>query len=73
MIWIFVIWLIGFMICAVCTTLFALNEKEYTLDMLFDDITYCLCSWISIAFSVTKLFVDDKVLFTNIYDKDKEL
>ena len=71
MIWIFVIWLIGFMICAGCLAYGAFTrDEDYYLSDLFEDIIGSICSWVTIALSITDFCVGEVVL---IKHKDEEL
>ena len=72
MIWIFVIWLVGFLICAGCLAYLAFSSKEdYYLDNLFEDIIWAIGSWVTIALSITDFCVGDVVLIER--SKDEEL
>lgn len=71
MIWIFVIWLVGFLICAGCLAYLAFTrKKDYYLDNLFEDIIWAIGSWVTIALSITDLCVGYVVL---IKHEDEEL
>lgn len=71
MIWIFVIWLVGFLICAGCLAYGAFTrEEDYYLSDLFEDIIWSIGSWVTIALSITDLCVGAIVL---IKHEDKTL
>ena len=70
MIWIFVIWLVGFLICAGCLTYLAFTRDEnYYLDNLFEDIIWAIGSWVTIALSITDFCVGDVVLIERSKDE----
>lgn len=70
MIWIFVIWLVGFLICAACLAFDAFTrEEDYYLSDLFEDIIWGIGSWVTIALTITDFFVGDVVLIKH----DEEL
>lgn len=63
MIWIFVFWLVGFLICAGCLAYGAFTrEEDYCLSDLFEDIIGGIGSWVTIALTITVFFVGDVVL-----------
>lgn len=63
MIWIFVIWLVGFLICAGCLAYDAFTrEEDYYLSDLFEDIIWSIGSLVTIALSITDLCVGGVVL-----------
>lgn len=63
MIWIFVFWLVGFLICAACLAYGAFTrEEDYYLSDLFEDIIWVVGSWVTIALTITDLCVGDVVL-----------
>lgn len=63
MIWIFVIWLVGFLICAGCLAYLAFNrDDDYYLSDLFEDIIWAIGSWVTIALSITDYCVGEVVL-----------
>lgn len=70
MIWIFVIWLVGFLICAGVFVYLAFNRDVYYLDDLFEDIIWSIGSWVTIAFTITDFFVGDVVLFKRHGDEE---
>lgn len=70
MIWIFVIWLVGFLICAGVFVYLAFNRDEYYLVDLFEDIIWSIGSWVTIAFTITDFFVGDVVLFKRHGDEE---
>ena len=71
MIWIFVFWLVGFLICVGCLAYLAFTgEKDYYLVNLFEDIIWSIGSWVTIALSITDFCVGDVVL---IKHEEKEL
>ena len=71
MICIFVIWLVGFLICAGCLAYLAFTcDDDYHLSDLFEDIIWSIGSWVTIALSITDLCVGEVVL---IKHEDEEL
>ena len=71
MIWIFVIWLVGFLICAGCLAYSAYyREADYYLSDLFEDIIWGIGSWVTIALSITDFCVGDVVLFKRHSDEE---
>lgn len=72
MIWIFIIWLVGFLICAGCLAFLAFTrEEDYYLSDLFEDIIWSVGSWVTIALTITDFFVGEVVLYK--YHNDEEL
>lgn len=71
MIWIFIIWLVGFLICAGCLAFLAFTrEEDYYLSDLFEDIIWSIGSWVTIALTITDFCIGDVVLFKH---EDEEL
>lgn len=70
MIWIFVIWLVGFLICVGCLAYLAFNRDDYYLSDLFEDIILSVGSWVTIALTIADYCVGEVVL---IKHEDEEL